>query len=44
MESSYLKSLSEEMGRYRFVVIYGAGGVAKNMLIFLEPYLDGDFR
>lgn len=42
MESGYLKSLSEEMGRYRFVVIYGAGGVAKNMLIFLEPYLDRD--
>lgn len=40
MESEYLKELSYQMRQYRLVVIYGAGGVAKNLLIFLTPYLD----
>ena len=40
MKSSYLKSLSDEMRQYRLVVIYGAGGVAENLLILLESYID----
>ena len=40
MKSSYLKSLSDQMRQYRHVLIYGAGGVAKNLLIFLTPYID----
>ena len=37
MTSNYLKNLSDQMGQYQAVLIYGAGGVAKNLLIFLEP-------
>lgn len=40
MESEYLKTLSEKLGNYQSVLIYGAGGVAKNLLILLKPYLD----
>lgn len=40
MESKYLALLSARLKEYRSVLIYGAGGVAKNMLIFLNPYLD----
>lgn len=40
MESKYLGRLSARLKEYPFVLIYGAGGVAKNMLIFLDPYLD----
>ena len=40
MKSSYLKSLSDQMRQYRHVLIYGAGGVAENLLILLESYID----
>lgn len=40
MESNYLKGLSVRMRQYRFVLVYGAGGVAKDLLILLAPYLD----
>lgn len=40
MKSKYLESLSAQLKKYPSVLIYGAGGVAKNMLIFLDPYLD----
>jgi CDP-glycerol glycerophosphotransferase len=42
MTSNYLKNLSDQMGQYQAVLIYGAGGVAKNLLIFLEPYIHKD--
>lgn len=42
MESKYLSGLSERWKQYRFVLIYGAGGVAKNLLLFLTPYMDSD--
>ncbi|MCI8672347.1 MAG: hypothetical protein HFI89_02470 [Lachnospiraceae bacterium] len=35
-----MKRLSAKLEKYRFVLIYGAGGVAKNLLLFLEPYID----
>ena len=40
MKSEYLKRLSVKLEEYRFVLIYGAGGVAKNLLILLGPYID----
>ncbi len=40
MESKYLAALSARLKEYQSVLIYGAGGVAKNMLIFLNPCLD----
>ncbi len=40
MRSKYLIGLSARLARYRFVVFYGAGGVAKDLLALLEPYLD----
>ena len=40
VKSEYLKRLSAKLEKYRFVLIYGAGGVAKNLLLFLEPYID----
>lgn len=40
MESEYLRSLSVYLKRYRFVLIYGAGGVAENLLILMAPYID----
>lgn len=40
MESEYLKSLSADLLNYRCVLIYGAGGVAENLIILLAPYID----
>ena len=40
MESNYLKGLSAQLKQYRYVLIYGAGGVAKNLLLLLSPYID----
>ena len=40
MKSEYLKRLSVKLEEYRFVLIYGAGGVAKNLWILLGPYID----
>lgn len=38
MESVFLKSLSKHCEKYKYVLVYGAGGVAENLLILLEPY------
>lgn len=40
MHSEYLLNLSTRLARYRSVVLYGAGGVAKDLLILLGPYLN----
>lgn len=40
MESRYLRSLSDRLGQHRFVLVYGAGGVAKNLLLLLRGYMD----
>lgn len=39
MESKYLKQLSVVLKSYKYLLIYGAGGVAEDLLILLEPYL-----
>lgn len=39
MESKYLRSLSASLKEYRFILIYGAGGVAVNLLILLSSYI-----
>lgn len=41
MESEYLKSLSTDWKKYGRVLIYGAGGVAKDLMALLNPYADG---
>lgn len=40
MESECLKLLSKDLAKYRFVLVYGAGGVAENLLLLLTPYID----
>lgn len=40
VKSGYLRSLSDSLKQYRFVLIYGAGGVAENLLILLAPYIN----
>lgn len=40
MQSEYLRKLVARLEQYRFVLFYGAGGVAKDLLLLLEPYLD----
>lgn len=39
MESAFLRGLSEYCKGYKKVLVYGAGGVAANLLYLLEPYL-----
>ncbi len=40
MESVFLRKLSDDLEQYRFVLVYGAGGVARNLLLLLKPYMD----
>ena len=42
MESEYLKKLQVLFQQYRYVLIYGAGGVTRALLSLLEPYLNKD--
>ncbi len=37
MESKVLRELSEQCGKYKYVLIYGAGGVASLLLTLLKP-------
>ncbi len=39
MESEYLRQLSVRFQHYRYVLIYGAGGVTMDFLLLLNPYL-----
>lgn len=39
MESEYLKKLSVFLKSYKYLLIYGAGGVAEDLLVLLESYL-----
>lgn len=41
MESLFIKGVTELFYQYRDVLIYGAGGVAEDLLLLLEPYLGG---
>ena len=42
MESVYLKGLFDCIQKYNYLLIYGAGGVTKDLLLLLEPYLHKD--
>ncbi len=42
MESAYLKRLSDFFQKYNYLLIYGAGGVTKDLLLLLEPCLYRD--
>lgn len=39
MESLFIKEVTELFYQYRYVLIYGAGGVTEDFLLLLEPYL-----
>lgn len=41
MESLFIKKVTQLFHQYRDVLIYGAGGVAEDLLLLLEPYLGG---
>lgn len=39
MKSVFLEKISEQFQKYNYILIYGAGGVAKDLLCLLEPCL-----
>ena len=39
MKSVFLENISEQFQKYNYILIYGAGGVAKDLLCLLEPCL-----
>lgn len=39
MKSVFLEKISEHFQKYNYILIYGAGGVAKDLLCLLEPCL-----
>ncbi len=41
MKSVFLEKLSEHFKKYQYILIYGAGGVAGDLLCLLDPYLHG---
>lgn len=41
MKSVFLEKLSEHFKKYQYILIYGAGGVAEDLLCLLEPCLRG---
>ena len=40
MKSKFLKKFSDFLQKYKYLLFYGAGGVTKDLLILLKPYLN----